>query len=82
MPSAVLPLLAWFFQVIASLCWVASVFVYGGYETGDILQLVAASSWFVSNVLALPDALPKKQQNIVPKSSSSSSSKNGEQEQV
>ena len=40
------------FQLIASLSWVASVFVYGSYGPGDFLQLTAASAWTVSNILS------------------------------
>lgn len=42
----------WLFQLIASVSWVASVFVYGSYGPGDLLQLAAASSWTVSNILS------------------------------
>ncbi len=44
--------LAWLFQLIASLSWMISVFVYGSYELGDCLQLLAASAWTVSNVIS------------------------------
>merc|ERR1719387_3011745 len=40
------------FQTAAAALWVASVFVCGEFETGDVLQLLAASSWMVSNLLA------------------------------
>ena len=33
--------LAWITQLLASCAWVASVFIYGGWELGDRLQLVA-----------------------------------------
>jgi len=39
------------FQLIASLAWGISVFVYGSFELGDWLQLLAASAWTVSNLL-------------------------------
>lgn len=42
----------WLFQMIASLAWFASVIVYGSYELGDCLQLLAASSWSVSNIVS------------------------------
>ncbi|MCH2176438.1 MAG: hypothetical protein MK193_12000 [Lentisphaeria bacterium] len=40
----------WLFQLIASLAWMISVFVYGSYELGDCLQLTAASAWFIANI--------------------------------
>ncbi len=43
--------IGWLFQLIASLAWVMSVFVYGSYELGDFLQLTAASAWTVSNIV-------------------------------
>lgn len=46
---------AWLFQLIASLSWIVSVFVYGSWGLGDFLQILAASSWTVSNVFALFD---------------------------
>lgn len=49
--------LAWLFQLLASLAWVASVFVYGSFETGDVLQLSAALSWTLSNAIAMPEAV-------------------------
>ena len=42
----------WLCQLIASLSWFASVIVYGSFELGDCLQLLAASAWTVSNVMA------------------------------
>ena len=44
--------MAWLFQLIASLSWMVSVFVYGSYELGDCLQLLAASAWTVSNIIS------------------------------
>jgi len=41
----------WAFQMLASLSWIASVLVYGSFELGDLLQLVAASAWTLSNVI-------------------------------
>ena len=55
-----LGLVAWFFQTLASLFWIASVFVYEdgrGYEAGDVLQLCAAVAWAMSNAAALPSTL-------------------------
>ena len=48
--------LGWLLQVVASSCWVASVFVYDNLDKpGDRLQLVAAIAWSVSNLLMVPD---------------------------
>ena len=49
--------LAWITQLLASCAWVASVFIYGGWELGDRLQLVAALRWTVSNAFAAPEAI-------------------------
>ncbi|MEM6470511.1 MAG: hypothetical protein AAF802_13225 [Planctomycetota bacterium] len=46
----------WLGQTIASLSWICSVFVYGISSTGDWLQLLAASAWFVANMAALVDS--------------------------
>ena len=43
----------WLGQTIASGSWIISVFVYGLASTGDYLQLLAASSWMLSNIAAL-----------------------------
>ena len=43
----------WLGQTIASLCWIISVFFYGLSSTGDWLQLLAASSWMLSNISAI-----------------------------
>ena len=45
--------LEWLGQTVASGAWIVSVFVYGLASTGDYLQLVAASSWMLSNVAAV-----------------------------
>lgn len=45
--------LEWLGQTIASGSWIVSVFVYGLSSTGDYLQLVAASSWMLSNIAAV-----------------------------
>ena len=42
----------WLFQLIASLSWVVSVFVYGIEGAGDWLQLLAASSWTMANIFS------------------------------
>ena len=43
----------WLGQTIASGSWIVSVFVYGLSSTGDYLQLVAASSWMLSNIASV-----------------------------
>ena len=40
-------------QLIASLSWIASVFVYGSFGLGDYLQLIAATAWTLSNIFNL-----------------------------
>ena len=42
--------LEWYGQTTASLCWIASVFVYGIDGAGALLQLCAASAWLVANL--------------------------------
>ena len=70
MPSATIvprATLIWLLQCAASGCWVASVFVYGSFETGDWLQLAAALAWCLGNVFAAADiCAPGKQQDAVP----------------
>ena len=53
--SAARTFFAWLFQLLASCAWVASVIVYGSYESGDILQLAAALCWTLSNVVSAPE---------------------------
>ena len=43
----------WKGQTLASLCWMISVFAYGISSTGDWLQLMAASSWMLSNIASI-----------------------------
>jgi len=43
----------WLGQTTASLCWIASVFVYGISSGGDWLQLCAASSWLIANIASI-----------------------------
>ena len=43
----------WIGQTLASLCWIISVFIYEISSTGDWLQLMAASSWMLSNVASI-----------------------------
>ena len=45
--------LEWIGQTIASICWIISVFVYATWGTGDWLQLIAASSWLLSNIASV-----------------------------
>ena len=45
--------LDWLGQMLASLLWAVSVFVYGISSTGDILQLGAALAWTVANLATL-----------------------------
>ena len=42
--------LEWYGQTAASVCWIASVFVYGIDGAGDLLQLCAASAWLLANI--------------------------------
>ena len=42
----------WLCQLIASLSWFVSIIVYGSFELGDCLQLLAASAWTVSNIVS------------------------------
>ena len=47
--------IGWIGQTAASILWIASVFVYGISETGDLLQLAAASAWLIANLsVAIP----------------------------
>ena len=44
----------WIGQTLASLFWIVSVFAYGGPAgLGDWLQLMAASSWMLSNIASI-----------------------------
>ena len=43
----------WLGQTAASICWLASVLVYGLSSGGDWLQLLAASSWLVANIAVI-----------------------------
>ncbi len=43
----------WLGQTVASLCWIVSMLAYGISSSGDWLQLMAASAWFVANVASL-----------------------------
>ena len=43
----------WLGQTAASLFWIASVFTYGISNTGDVLQLLAASAWLLANIASL-----------------------------
>ena len=46
---------SWVFQLLASLAWVVSVFIYNSWTVGDGFQLAAASAWAISNFLSLPE---------------------------
>lgn len=48
--------LEWLGQMVASLCWIASVFSYGISSMGDWLQLAAAGSWLVANLASVTSA--------------------------
>ena len=39
------------FQLIASVSWMISTFVYGLQEPGDYLQLLASTAWTISNIV-------------------------------
>ena len=41
----------WICQLIASISWMASVFIYGSFMPGDFLQLLAASAWAAGNII-------------------------------
>ena len=43
----------WLGQTAASLLWILSVVSYDIDSTGDWLQLLAASAWFVANIVSL-----------------------------
>lgn len=43
----------WLGQTAASVLWIGSVLVYGISSGGDVLQLLAASSWLVANIAAV-----------------------------
>lgn len=45
--------IGWAGQMVASGCWIASVFVYGISSLGDVLQLAAATAWMIANIAAL-----------------------------
>jgi len=40
-------------QMLASVLWAMSVFVYGIESAGDVLQLGAALAWTVANIAAI-----------------------------
>tara|TARA_B000000475_G_scaffold268957_1_gene262231 strand:- start:78 stop:320 length:243 start_codon:yes stop_codon:yes gene_type:complete len=49
----------WLGQTFASAFWIVSVFTYGISSTGDWLQLLAASSWMISNIASVMVINPK-----------------------
>ena len=42
----------WLGQTAASVLWIVSVLAYDQISTGDWLQLMAASAWFLANIAA------------------------------
>ena len=47
-------IIAWVFQMCASVSWIISVVIYDSWEDGDIFHMLAASAWTVSNLLSVP----------------------------
>ncbi|MEM1030920.1 MAG: hypothetical protein AAF928_04260 [Myxococcota bacterium] len=43
----------WLGQMVASLCWMVSMLVYGIQSPGDWLQMGAATAWSVANIASL-----------------------------
>ena len=54
--------LDWLGQMLASVLWAVSVFVYGISATGDVLQLCAALGWMVANLAALMNSQSKNEE--------------------
>lgn len=52
--------ISWAGQMVASCCWIASVFLYGMSSTADVMQLLAATAWTIANLAALWET----QQNV------------------
>lgn len=48
--------LSWLGQMVASVCWIVSVFAYGVSSVGDMMQLLAASAWAIANLAALRES--------------------------
>ena len=53
---------AWFFQMCASISWIICIVIYDSWEDGDIVQMLAASAWTVSNLLSLLQQQQQQQQ--------------------
>ncbi len=43
----------WLGQTTASICWIASMMIYGINCSGDWLQLFAASAWLLANIASI-----------------------------
>ena len=54
---AVCDVLAWFFQLVASTFWIASVVAFADWSMGEILSLIGAIAWTIANLVALPRLL-------------------------
>ena len=50
MPQNKLEIFALVLQLLASISWVISIFIYDSFEHGDVWQLIAAFSWTISNL--------------------------------
>lgn len=48
----------WLGQTVASLCWIASMLIYGIHSPGDWLQLLAASAWLLANIATIATPEP------------------------
>ena len=43
----------WLGQMVASLCWICSMYYYGLNSVGDNLQLCAGIAWFIANLASI-----------------------------
>ena len=43
----------WLGQTAASVLWITGMLVSGLKSTGDVLQICAASAWFIANIASL-----------------------------
>ncbi len=41
------------FQLVASMSWMISVFIYGSFSLGDLFQLIASTAWTIANIISL-----------------------------
>ena len=55
----------WLGQMVASILWALSVFVYGITTTGDVLQLCAALAWTIANLATLKSPLSNSEEQFV-----------------